>query len=356
MKKLYPLLCVLFLVLFTSIGLSIGERKEGQDFTIQKVGSFDIIVGWIKVNESWKSSKNKIPVWDTVKDTDSNVETEVNGNYNIQKISHYEIKDDPSISILTIHFNDGRYKYSHLEQEWENFLSMRVLIVKKSELKNKLTFISEKLDRITLNIFTTYNGEEDFLSLKTDDEIINIIKNILFKYFKDDKSEFEREYHYRKLFIDYYQYNDLIQYFLSSDQGGGLWDIIYGENWYLNKFDKILNRNKIDEKIFRDKYFESPFEKFKTFFNNITHNYDGPNDDTLKYVRESEEISKSNRKDLENYFVENVHKMGERVYVIINGQRFSEGDRINSFVIESIYNEKVIFLHGDIRFIKSVGK
>tara|TARA_B110000014_G_scaffold250695_1_gene227231 strand:- start:298 stop:846 length:549 start_codon:yes stop_codon:yes gene_type:complete len=59
--------------------------------------------------------------------------------------------------------------------------------------------------------------------------------------------------------------------------------------------------------------------------------------------------------DLDDLRIESVAKLGEKVFVIINGQRFREGDRINNLLIESIKNQKITFLMGKTRIIKVVG-
>jgi hypothetical protein len=59
--------------------------------------------------------------------------------------------------------------------------------------------------------------------------------------------------------------------------------------------------------------------------------------------------------DLDDLRIESVAKLGEKVFVIINGQRFREGDRINNLLIESIKNQRITFLMGKTRIIKVVG-
>lgn len=59
--------------------------------------------------------------------------------------------------------------------------------------------------------------------------------------------------------------------------------------------------------------------------------------------------------DLDDLKIESVAMLGEKVFVIINGQRFKEGDRINNLLIESIKNQKITFLMGKTRIIKVVG-
>ena len=59
--------------------------------------------------------------------------------------------------------------------------------------------------------------------------------------------------------------------------------------------------------------------------------------------------------DLDDLRIESVAKLGDKVFVIINGQRFREGDLINNLRIESIKNQKITFLMGKTRIIKVVG-
>ena len=59
--------------------------------------------------------------------------------------------------------------------------------------------------------------------------------------------------------------------------------------------------------------------------------------------------------DLDDLRIESVAKLGEKVFVIINGQRFKEGDLINNLRIESIESQKITFIMGKTRIIKVVG-
>ncbi|MFL2982763.1 MAG: hypothetical protein ACJZ12_00045 [Candidatus Neomarinimicrobiota bacterium] len=60
--------------------------------------------------------------------------------------------------------------------------------------------------------------------------------------------------------------------------------------------------------------------------------------------------------DFELLKIESVAKLGEKIYVIINGNKYGIGDRIDRYVIEDIYDDRVIFMLGDTRVMKSVGK
>ena len=59
--------------------------------------------------------------------------------------------------------------------------------------------------------------------------------------------------------------------------------------------------------------------------------------------------------DLNDLRIESVAKLGDKVFVIINGQRFREGDLINNLRIELIESQKITFLMGKTRIIKDVG-
>ena len=60
--------------------------------------------------------------------------------------------------------------------------------------------------------------------------------------------------------------------------------------------------------------------------------------------------------DFEMLKIESVAKLDDKVYVIINGKRYEEGDRIDRYIIEDIYDDRVVFLLGDTRVLKGVGK
>ena len=58
---------------------------------------------------------------------------------------------------------------------------------------------------------------------------------------------------------------------------------------------------------------------------------------------------------VESLNIETVASVGEKVFVIINGQRLKEGDLINNLLIESIDNQKITFKMGNTTIIKDVG-
>ena len=58
---------------------------------------------------------------------------------------------------------------------------------------------------------------------------------------------------------------------------------------------------------------------------------------------------------VEGLNIQTVARVGEKVFVIINGQRLREGDLINNLLIESIDNQKITFKMGNTTIIKDVG-
>jgi len=60
--------------------------------------------------------------------------------------------------------------------------------------------------------------------------------------------------------------------------------------------------------------------------------------------------------DFELLKIESVGKLGDKIFVIVNGKKYGIGDRIDRYVIEDIYDDRVIFMLGDTRVMKSVGK
>ena len=66
-------------------------------------------------------------------------------------------------------------------------------------------------------------------------------------------------------------------------------------------------------------------------------------------------IQENELNGVDNLNIETVARVGEKVFVIINGQRLREGDLINNLLIESIDNQKITFKMGNTTIIKDVG-
>ena len=58
---------------------------------------------------------------------------------------------------------------------------------------------------------------------------------------------------------------------------------------------------------------------------------------------------------LDGLIIETAVRMGDKAFVTINGQTFTEGDLINDALIEKIENEQITFKIGKIKIIKDVG-
>ena len=58
---------------------------------------------------------------------------------------------------------------------------------------------------------------------------------------------------------------------------------------------------------------------------------------------------------LDGLIIETAVRMGDKAFVTINGQTFTEGDLINDALIEKIENEQITFKIGKTRIIKDVG-
>ena len=58
---------------------------------------------------------------------------------------------------------------------------------------------------------------------------------------------------------------------------------------------------------------------------------------------------------LDGLIIETSVIMGEKAYVTINGQTFTEGDLINNALIEKIENEQITFKIGKTRIVKDIG-
>ena len=54
--------------------------------------------------------------------------------------------------------------------------------------------------------------------------------------------------------------------------------------------------------------------------------------------------------------IESVALIGEMAIVIINGQRYREGDKIQNLIIDKIESQHVTFIMGNTKIIKNVGE
>ncbi len=76
----------------------------------------------------------------------------------------------------------------------------------------------------------------------------------------------------------------------------------------------------------------------------------------LDQRKEKTEIEeKSLISTLDGLIIETAVRMGQKAFVTINGQTFTEGDLINDAIIEKIEREKITFKVGETRIIKDVG-
>ena len=66
-------------------------------------------------------------------------------------------------------------------------------------------------------------------------------------------------------------------------------------------------------------------------------------------------IEKDELSGVDNLNIETIARVGQKVFVIINGQRLKEDDLINNLLIESIDNQKITFKMGNTTIIKDVG-
>mgnify|MGYP001171803231 FL=1 len=72
-------------------------------------------------------------------------------------------------------------------------------------------------------------------------------------------------------------------------------------------------------------------------------------------IESNEKVEHSVFTSLDGLIIETAIRMGDKAFVTINGQTFTEGDLINDALIEKIENEQVTFKIGKTRIIKDVG-
>ena len=73
---------------------------------------------------------------------------------------------------------------------------------------------------------------------------------------------------------------------------------------------------------------------------------------TIKSTNMPEKVIVSNVHALK---IESVATLGDKTFVIVNGQRFQEGDKIDNMIIETIESKRIIFKSGAKTIVKNVG-
>ena len=75
----------------------------------------------------------------------------------------------------------------------------------------------------------------------------------------------------------------------------------------------------------------------------------------INTIQTSDTEEQAGLSTLDGLIIETAVRMGEKAFVTINGQTFTEGDLINDALIEKIDNEQFTFKVGKTRIIKDVG-
>tara|TARA_Y100001970_G_C14152591_1_gene813616 strand:+ start:749 stop:1450 length:702 start_codon:yes stop_codon:yes gene_type:complete len=223
-------------ILFLSLLLSIGERTP--NYSIYKTNySFDNIMGWEKKNGGWEDTKHAIP---SIRQSSSSP------GYKLKKIDVYNVKEKPELAILII---DGREK--------------DMLILNKEDIRKNLNFIKKEYNEIEIKLLaygTDIDDYSDFVDIETS------IKRKLNLYDREkDLPDDERVLEDGYFYIHYYHYNNDIQYFLSRSTWRDNLHRIYGAQMH------TFNYIDINESFLEDKYFESPFNEFKSFLTKISN-------------------------------------------------------------------------------------
>jgi len=253
---------IFFILLFFDYSFCIGGRHEPLEkvYTIQKLDSFSNIKGWGKMDGDKFDFKKNNGKWYSR----NNYIQKSKRGYSLDFLQSYEILELPHLRILTVHYRDGYYLYPDVKQEWRDSYKIDIFIFNKNELINDIDFLDEKFDEIKIN---TYN--ETYTTM-----VPNFVKNEV--YFKDkiketllnfilfNENNFED---YNKLFyLHYFKYSIggidplKIQFFISKKDS--LFKIL----------NQISNEDLISDvkELFNDRYFESSFLQFQSFFNSLT--------------------------------------------------------------------------------------
>ena len=257
-------------ILFFSILFSQGRREENISYNINFIKSFDNINGWNNTIHGWKSKKNKIPSWNTEKNIENTLWYNSLGKINLKKLEIYNVEELPDIVILRIIFTDGSYRYPTIYEGWYTYDTQRIIIFNKNELRNKLIFKkNNKVNQILISSDYSYTSppviDDKFLSLKSKVEVNQLIESKIKGYLKDKNDD--DDYYFKNFYIDYFIYDNMIQFYLSQDEIWGITSSLDGsrDRYIYGEYERYGDGN-ID---FKSMYFESSFQEFESFFKKL---------------------------------------------------------------------------------------
>tara|TARA_Y100000996_G_scaffold130300_1_gene98992 strand:- start:218 stop:985 length:768 start_codon:yes stop_codon:yes gene_type:complete len=255
MKNLFK---ILILTLLFNFLFSIGERVDEIKYNIKHISTFSNITGWSNIQGVWKSSKNKIPIWDLIDNEEEVFFRDGLGKDNIVSISIFTIDEIPDIIIMTFVNKNGSYEFPSISSGWFHYYNMNTFIFNRNDFKTGMKLIDGKLTSIELDCYS-FERFDSYFSEPTIDETENYIKTNIDKYLNNYKKD---SYSSRPgnvtFYLDYYIYKNSIQYMFTYKvpkmkkqypmEGKGI-----------KKIKKFLDKS----------YYESPLNEFEKFiFNN----------------------------------------------------------------------------------------
>ncbi len=273
MKNLITILCL------CSFLFSIGERVDHfTKFTINEINKLDII-GWSNKDGQWIKQEGIVDLYIT---------PSFNKDYKLflNDITLYEVKEKPDLFIMKLNPTPPNPSDIYGMDFYE-----KIILIHKDELK-KIKFKYQKLDKIEIEVFS-YRGLNNGLFLETCNSFIN---NYLLN--QEDQNYYKKSYTETILRLDYYCFDDTIQYLISMRTRTRTpktkrtyydkkwfeyrYDLFSSENLWINVLKEISENNEFNKNVltqvsvsgtrkpineFLEKYyFESNFGKFKKTF------------------------------------------------------------------------------------------
>ena len=256
MKNLITILCL------CSFLFSVGKREDTRiNYTIIKNNSFTNIMGWTHITGEWFSEKN-------------NISRDQSRKINLEGIDSYLIQEIPDILILVVSYTDGGYIYPEISTDWYEYNSKEIFIFDRNDI-DQIHFKYDQLNQIKIQSFLSFNYENRYDGKTLNKEIILMLnknKDVLESKVDGESSESLEENKSKTLRIDYYIYDNKIQYILSIKD-----NYFRSSNFEIPKIGtrdiKITKEDKIGysstetiQSFIDSYYFESPFDEFKKIF------------------------------------------------------------------------------------------
>jgi len=219
-------------------------------------------MGWTNITGQWFSEKNNI----------SRDQSILKRKINLEGIDSYSIQEIPDIVILVVTYTDGRYVYPDISHDWYTYTFNEVFIFDRNDI-DQIHFKYNQLNQIKIQSLLSFDESRHDGKTLNEEIILMLNKNkdVLKSKVDDESSESLEENKSSSLRIDYYIYDNKIQYILSIKD-----NYFRSSNFEIPKIGRDIRITKEDkigyvgtetiQSFMGSYYFESPFDEFKKIF------------------------------------------------------------------------------------------